>query len=88
VIAIVPCVWYVSPVTVVVTVDSVPTARVSTSVESAVSATAAVRAAAVAPVPIASHFGGFVYVAGVVRRRSAVIALPLFVQTVATPNAI
>ena len=51
-----------SPVTVVVTTDSVPTPRVSTSVDRAVSAATAVRAAPVAPVPIAIHFGGVVYV--------------------------
>lgn len=83
---IVPTAWYVSLVTVVVTTDSVPDARVSTSVERAVSVTAAVRAAPVAPTPIAMNFGGFVNVPGVVLIRSAAIALPLFVTTVAVPN--
>lgn len=81
---IVPTVWYVSPVFVIVCVDSVPDVRVSTSVESAVSAAAAVRAAVVAPVPIATNFGGFLVV--VVWRRSAAVRFPLFVHTVAVPN--
>jgi hypothetical protein len=83
---IVPRVWYVSPVTPVVTVDSVPEVRVSTSVDSAVSAAAAVRAAPVAPTPIATNLSGLRV--GVVCIRSAVVRFPELVNTVAVPNGI
>lgn len=72
---------------VVVTVDSVPAARVSTSVERAVSAATAVRAAPVAPVPIPMYFGGaWAGVAPICR--FAAIPFPTLVTTVAVPNAI
>lgn len=71
---------------VMVCVDSVPVARVSTSVESAVSAAAAVRAAAVAPVPIPMNLSGLRV--GVVCWRSAAVRLPELLRTVAVPKGV
>jgi hypothetical protein len=76
----------VSLVTETVAMDSVPVARVSTSVDRAVSVTAAVRAAPVAPTPMPMNFGGLRVV--VVWRRSATVRRPWSVTTDAAPKGI